>query len=335
MKKVLIIAEAGVNHNGSLPRAIDMVDAAAEAGADLVKFQTFDTALSISRNAPKAMYQITATGNSDSQYEMVKKLELSHQSHDALISRCAEKNIGFFSTGFDIPSINYLVAKNINLIKIPSGEITNYPLLKHISTLGLPLILSTGMAKMGEIEAALEVLCSGNITTAQITVLHCNTEYPTPYSDVNLTAMLTIGRAFGVDFGYSDHSLGIEVPIAAVAMGATVIEKHFTLDKSLPGPDQAASLEPLELTAMVRSIRNIESAIAGDGIKRPSSSEIKNIAVARKSIVALTEIKFGETLTVENIGVKRPGTGITAMDWPKIIGRRAVRDFSPDEVLEI
>ena len=269
--KTLIIAEAGVNHNGDMGLARNLVREAACAGADFVKFQTFDTDANIARCAPKAEYQRNVTGDSESQYEMVKRLELTHQDHRDLVKECDAQGIRFFSTGFDIGSIDFLCTLGLDRIKIPSGEITNLPLLKHIAQKKLPIILSTGMSTLGEIEAALGILLEGGVSRSEITVLHCNTEYPTPMADVNLKTMLSLGTAFNVKIGYSDHTLGIEIPVAAVTLGACVIEKHFTLDKRLPGPDHQASLEPEEFAAMVTAIRNVELAMSGDGIKRPSA----------------------------------------------------------------
>lgn len=331
---VLVIAEAGVNHNGDLDLAKQLIDAAAAAGADLVKFQTFSAERLATQSAPKAEYQTRTTGKTQSQYEMLKELELSPSMHEALIAHCQTKNIGFFSTGFDIQSNDYLAALGAQLFKIPSGEITNLPYLRHVGGFGKPVILSSGMATLGEIEAALDVLETAGVKRANITVLHCNTEYPTPMWDVNLRAMLSIRQAFGVEIGYSDHTSGIEVPIAAVAMGATVIEKHLTLDRNLPGPDHKASLEPNQFAAMVRGIRNIEQAM-GDGIKRPSASEAKNKLIARKSLVAAKPIRAGVRFTAENLAVKRPGTGISPMRWDEVLGRVAGRDFVIDELIEL
>mgnify|MGYP001204321585 CR=1 FL=1 len=332
--KVLIIAEAGVNHNGSLETATKLVDAAAEAGADMVKFQTFSANQLVTTSARKAEYQNQTTDALESQHDMIRKLELSREMHEELIAYCRLCDIEFFSTGFDTQSIDMLVELGLERFKIPSGEITNLPYLRHIGNYGKPVILSTGMATLGEIEAALEVLETSGTHRKQITVLHCNTEYPTPMEDVNLLAMLSIGEAFGVKVGYSDHTLGIEVPIAAVALGATVIEKHFTLNRSLPGPDHQASLEPDELKAMVQAIRNIEKAL-GNGIKRPSPSESKNKAIARKSLVAAIAIRAGESFTDTNLAVKRPGTGISPMRWYEVIARLAIRDFEADELIEL
>lgn len=333
--RTLVIAEAGVNHNGRLDLAKQLVASAAAAGADLVKFQTFIAGKSISRHAPKAQYQKDTTGTDESQYEMVEKLELSRADHLALIEECRHHNIGFFSTAFDQDSFDMLLELGcLNLIKIPSGELTNLPLLRYMTGHGKSVLLSTGMAKLGEIEAAIEVIEAAGTSRDLITVLHCTTEYPTPMEDVNLLAMVSMRQALGVKVGYSDHTPGIEIPIAAVALGATVIEKHFTLDRNLPGPDHKASLEPHELKAMVDGIRNIERAL-GDGIKRPSSSELKNIPIARKSIVASREIKVGELFSAENLGTKRPGTGISPMSWDEVIGRSAQRDFATDELIEL
>jgi len=333
--KTLIIAEAGVNHNGSLELAKQLVASAAAAGVDLVKFQSFLTSKSIARHAPKAQYQKDTTGTEESQYEMVRKLELSRADHTALIEECHRHGIGFFSTAFDPESFDMLSELGcLNLIKIPSGELTNLPLLRYMTRLGKPVLLSTGMANLGEIEAAIEVIEAAGTPRNLITILHCTTEYPTPMEDVNLRAMVSIKQAFGVQVGYSDHTPGIEVPIAAVALGATVIEKHFTIDRNLPGPDHKASLEPHELKAMVDGIRNIECAL-GDGIKRPSSSELKNKPIARKSVVAIRDIKVGELFSTENLGTKRPGTGISPMRWDEVIGRPAPRDFASDELIEL
>ena len=335
MTHTLIIAEAGVNHNGDMEKALGLIKAAAQAGADLVKFQTFKSEQSISQFAPKAEYQKATTGEGESQLDMVRKLELSHEDHFTLAKACEDEGIGFFSTAFDCESLDFLVELGIDRIKIPSGELTNLPLLRHIASKHLPTILSTGMANLGDIEATVEALEEGGIARGNLTILHCNTEYPTPMQDVNLGAMANIGAAFGTDYGYSDHTQGIEIPIAAVALGATVIEKHFTLDRSLPGPDHAASLEPDELAAMVSGIRNVEAAMSGDGIKRPSPSEIGNRSIARKSIVAARPITAGETLSVDNLATKRPGTGISPMRWDDVLGQTAPRDFAADEMIEL
>lgn len=336
MSQVLIIAEAGVNHNGSMENAFKLVDAAVEAGVDYVKFQTFKSEKLVSRSANKADYQIANTGNAtESQLEMLKKLELSHEQHEHLITYCNEKGIQFFSTAFDLESLQYLKDIGLDLVKIPSGEITNLPYLRKAAQLFSEVILSTGMATMDEIRAALQVFLDAGITKEKITILHCNTEYPTRFHDVNLKAMRHIGDEFGTTIGYSDHTLGIEVPIAAVALGASVIEKHFTLDRAMEGPDHAASLEPAELKNMVSAIRNIEKAISGSGLKRPSVSEKKNIAIARKSIVAKKDIKKGSIFTEENITVKRPGTGISPMLWDDVMGKAAKKDFAEDELIEL
>ena len=329
----LIIAEAGVNHNGRIETAGQLIEIAAEAGADLVKFQTFSADRLVTGSASKADYQLETTSTSESQHEMIHKLELSREMHEELIAHCKKCGVGFFSTGFDPQSVDLLAELGLDRFKIPSGEITNLPYLRHIGQYGKPVILSTGMARLGEIEAALESLEASGTPREQVTVLHCNTEYPTPMADVNLKAMLAIRDALGVQVGYSDHTLGIEVPIAAVAMGATVIEKHFTLDRSLPGPDHRASLEPDELKAMVQAIRNIELALSGDGLKRPSPSESKNLEIVRKSLVALVPIKAGEPFTEANLGVKRPGSGISPMRWDDFIGRPANRDYQADELI--
>jgi N,N'-diacetyllegionaminate synthase len=332
--KTIIIAEAGVNHNGDLSLAKQLIDVAAEAGADLVKFQTFCADRLVTRTARKADYQTQTTDGKESQHEMLRRLELSAEMHKDLIAHCAARNIGFFSTGFDIESVNLLVSLGQDHFKIPSGEITNLPYLRHIGQFGRTVILSTGMAILGEIEAAIDVLEQAGTPRAQITVLHCTTEYPTPMDEVNLHAMQSIGAAFGVAVGYSDHTPGIEVAIAAVALGATIIEKHFTLDRKLPGPDHKASLEPEELKAMIAAIRNIEAAL-GDGVKRLTPSESRNKPIARKSIVAGVEIRKGEIFTVDNLAAKRPGTGISPMGWDEVIGRASPRDFAADELIEL
>ena len=336
MNRVLIIAEAGVNHNGDLDNAFKLIDAAVDAGVDYVKFQTFRSENLVSKSAKKADYQIQNTGNStDSQYEMLKKLELSHENHELLINYCKQKNIQFFSTAFDLDSLQYLKEIGLDLVKIPSGEITNLPYLRKAAQLFNKVILSTGMCTMEDIEATINVFLAENISKDNITILHCNTEYPTPMNDVNLKAMLSIQQEFGTEIGYSDHTLGIEIPVAAVALGASVIEKHFTLDNTMEGPDHAASLEPLQLKEMVKAIRNIEQAISGDGLKKPSASEMKNIEIARKSIVASTTISKGEIFTGENVTIKRPGTGISPMKWDEVIGKVASKDFSTDDLIEI
>ena len=333
--KTLIIAEAGVNHNGDMGLAKELIVAAKDAGADLVKFQTFVASNFISSRAPKAEYQKGATDPQESQQEMLRKLELTRGNHLELIDECKKQGIGFFSTAFDKDSVDLLEEMGgFDIVKVPSGELTNLPYLRYLTRHGQQVLLSTGMANLGEIEAAINVVEQAGKSRNQITVLHCTTEYPTQMEDVNLLAMVNIGKAFGVSVGYSDHTPGILVPIAAVALGATVIEKHFTLDRNLPGPDHRASLEPSELKAMVQGIRNIEKAL-GDGIKRASSSELKNKPVARKSIVAARSIKAGEAFSEANLTAKRPGTGISPMRWDDIIGRTASRDFNEDELIEL
>lgn len=329
-----IIAEAGVNHNGNMEMAYDLIDAAKMAGADAVKFQSFIAEEEISQFAPKAEYQKASTSSDESQLDMVKKLELDRSQHEALIARCREMGIQFLSSPFDLKSIALLQDLKVGLFKVPSGEITNLPYLRAVGRCGKPVILSSGMATMDEIEQALQVLDAEMLSREQITVLHCNTEYPTPMQDVNLRAMLTIRDAFKVNVGYSDHTLGMEVSLAAVALGAKVIEKHLTLDRSLPGPDHSASAEPEEFGAMVKAIRNLESAM-GDGIKQPSPSETKNIPIARKSIVAAHDISEGEVLNETNMATKRPGTGISPMKWDQVVGRRAKRNFRKDEMIEL
>ncbi|WWW11949.1 N-acetylneuraminate synthase [Arcobacter cryaerophilus gv. pseudocryaerophilus] len=333
MNKVFIIAEAGVNHNGSIELAKKLIDVAVEAEVDAVKFQTFKTELCISKDAKKADYQVENTKNAtETQFEMVKKLELSEDMHYELLSYCKSKNIMFLSTPFDHDSIELLNDLGLEIFKIPSGEITNLPYLRHIGRLDKKVILSTGMANIGEIEDALNILINAGTKKENITVLHANTEYPTPMEDVNLKAMVTIGNTFDIAFGYSDHTLGIEVDIAAVALGASCIEKHFTLDCTMEGPDHKASLEPDELKAMVKAIRNIELAL-GSSVKKPSKSEIPNMQIARKSIVAKTEIKKGDKLSEENITIKRPGSGINPMRWDEIVGTIATKDYKEDELI--
>jgi N,N'-diacetyllegionaminate synthase len=328
-----IIAEAGVNHNGSIELAKQLIDVAVEAGVDAVKFQTFKAEKLVSKDAKKAQYQQENMQDSDnSQYNMLKKLELDIDTHKELISYCKEKNIMFLSTPFDHDSIEMLDSLGLEIFKIPSGEITNLPYLRKMGGLQKKVILSTGMADMGEIEDALDVLMEAGTKKEDITLLHANTMYPTPMEDVNLKAMVTIGKTFDISYGYSDHTLGIEVDIAAVAMGASCIEKHFTLDKTMQGPDHKASLEPYELQAMVKAIRNIELAL-GSSIKRPSKSETPNIKVARKSIVASKKIKVGEIFSEENLAIKRPGNGISPMRWDEIVGTMATRDSDEDELI--
>ncbi len=332
--KTLIIAEAGVNHNGDISLARQLIDVAADAGADFVKFQTFTADKLVTKNAKKAEYQNQTTDDIESQYTMLKKLELNRDTHEALIKHCKSREIQFLSTAFDTESVDLLLELGLDRFKIPSGEITNLPYLRHIGQYKKPVILSTGMANQDEIEAALNTLEQEGTSRSRITVLHCNTEYPTPMIDVNLRAMLSIRDTFGVKVGYSDHTIGIEVAIAAVALGATVIEKHFTLDRNLSGPDHHASLGPEELKEMVVAIRNIEKAM-GDGIKRPSSSEAKNIPIARKSLVAAKAIRQGDIFCTTNLTAKRPGTGLSPMRWDEVLGCKAPRDFKTDELIEL
>lgn len=331
MKRTLIIAEAGVNHNGDINIAKKLVDAAADAGVDYVKFQTFKADKLVNKDAKQADYQIENTGVVESQYQMLKRLELTDENHHILIDYCDKKGVKFLSTAFDFESIEFLKDK-LDFYKIPSGEITNLPYLIKVAKLKLPIVMSTGMANMQEVKEALAVLIAHGINKKDVTILHCNTEYPTPMKDVNLLAMKTIEKELGVKIGYSDHTLGIEIPISAVTLGATVIEKHFTIDKTMEGPDHKASLEPNELKAMVIGIRAIELAM-GNGIKTPSESEQKNIKIARKSIVALTDIKEGELFNESNITVKRPGNGISPMKWNEVLGSRASRNYKADELL--
>lgn len=332
--KIFIIAEAGVNHNGDLAIAKKLIDAAVDSGADAVKFQTFRAEHLVNPDAPKADYQTRAMGSNDSQYEMLRKLQLDIHDHKELIRHSIKKGIQFLSTPFDLESIDVLDKLGLEIFKVPSGEITNLPYLKKMGGLRKKIILSTGMADLGEIEDALDVLSAAGTPREEITVLHCNTECPTPFEDVNLLAMVTIKHALKVNVGYSDHTAGTEVPVAAVALGATVIEKHFTLDKDMTGPDHSASLEPHELRAMVGMIRNIEKAL-GDGIKRPSASELRNRTAVRKSIVATRRIKKGELLSEEIITTRRPGTGISPMEWDRVVGKTASRDFEEDAFIEV
>ena len=327
---VFIIAEAGVNHNGSVDLALQMVDAAKAAGADCIKFQTFRTEKLVSKNAVKADYQKENTGDG-SQQDMLKKLELTHKDFLQLKAYCDEKEIVFLSTPFDLDSIAFLGEISMPFWKIPSGEVTNYPYLKAIGETGKPVVMSTGMCTLDEIRASIEVL--RQFGADDITLLHCNTEYPTPFSDVNLRAMLTLKETFDVAVGYSDHTTGIEIPIAAAALGATVIEKHFTLDRKMDGPDHKASLEPEELRTLVRSVRHVEAAL-GTGVKTPTESEKKNLPIARKSIVASKAIRKGEVFTENNLTTKRPGTGISPMRWPDIIGRISSRDYDEEDLIE-
>ena len=334
-EKTIIIAEAGVNHNGDKKLAKKLIDAAANAGVDYVKFQTFKAEKLVTKSLSKADYQKDNTGNADSQFNMLKKLELSETDHDELKNYATRKGVSFFSTAFDLDSIKHLKSLGLEHAKIPSGEITNLPYLRAISKNFKKIILSTGMAELFEVQDALNALLDCGTDKENITVLHCTTDYPTAMKDVNLKAMLHIQNEFGVQIGYSDHTLGIEVPIAAVALGARVIEKHFTLSRTMDGPDHAASLEPNELKEMVTAIRNVEVAISGSGIKEPVQAELKNRAVARKSIVAAKEIKQGDVLTEENLTVKRSGNGISPMKWDNVVGTIAKSNFEQDELISL
>lgn len=331
---VLIIAEAGVNHNGDLEMARRLIEVAAEAGADAVKFQTFSADRLVGAEAPLAEYQARNLSGATSQHAMLKRLELGREENQVLIDYAARCGVGFLSTGFDIESVDLLTELGVRRIKVPSGEITNLPYLRHVGRLGKPVLLSTGMATLGDVEQALAALEYAGMLRADITLLHCTTEYPAPMTDVNLSAIHTLREAFGVKVGYSDHTSGIEVAIAAVALGAVVIEKHVTLDRNLPGPDHRASLEPAELQAMVAAIRNVERAL-GDGIKRVTPSESKNRLVARKSLVASRPIRSGEAFSGDNLATRRPGTGLSPMRWDEVIGRRAPRDFAAGEAIEL
>lgn len=329
-----MIAEAGVNHNGDMAIARRLIDAAADAGADLVKFQTFSADRLVAAHAAKAAYQSRATDAAESQHAMLRRLELTRAMHVELIAYCAERGVPFLSTGFDIPSVDLLIELGVDYLKVPSGDLTNLPLLRHVGRAGKSVILSTGMATLLEVEQALKALADAGTPRDRVTVLHCTTEYPTPLADVNLRAMLTMREAFGVAVGYSDHTQGIEVAVAAVAMGARVIEKHFTVDRTLPGPDHQASLEPAELTAMVKAIRQMEIAL-GDGVKQPTAGEAANASVARKSLVAACAIRAGEYFTDVNMTVKRPGTGLSPMLWDQVLGQMASRDFQPDDLITL
>ena len=334
MNKTIIIAEAGVNHNGDIVTAKRLIDAAADSGVDYIKFQTFKADRIVTKNAKKADYQIKNQDKSnDSQFNMLKKLELTEKDHYKLIEHCKKNKIKFMSSAFNIEGLKLLNKLNLDFFKIPSGEITNFPYLNEISKFNKKVILSTGMSNINEIKAALDILTSKKVSLNQITVLHCNTEYPTCFSDVNLNAMINIKNTFNVNIGYSDHTLGIEVPIAATALGAKVIEKHFTLDRNMPGPDHAASLNPIELKSMVKSIRNIENALSGTGLKTPSNNELKNIIPARKSIVAKFKINKGEKFSIENLTTKRPGNGICPMKWNDIIGKKAIKNYEIDDMI--
>lgn len=330
----LIIAEAGVNHNGDIKLAKLLIDAAANAGADLVKFQTFNADRLTTRTAKKADYQVNINHIEESQHAMLRRFELTESAHQEIILHCKKRKIGFLSTAFDIESIDLLLNLGQQCFKIPSGEITNLPYLQHLGQLNKIVILSTGMSSLGDIEAAIDVLEKAGTLRTNITILHCTSEYPAPMTEVNLRAMQAIEKAFGLTTGYSDHTEGIEVSIAAVAMGAAVIEKHFTLDRNLPGPDHQASLEPSELNAMIKAIRNIEKAL-GDGIKRLTPSEARNKIVVRKSLVANCKIKAGEVFTIFNLTAKRPGSGISPMQWNDVLGKKAKRNFLEDELIEL
>jgi N,N'-diacetyllegionaminate synthase len=335
-KHTLIIAEAGVNHNGDLKNAFKLIDVAVEAGADYVKFQTFKSEYLVSAKAKKAKYQIENSRNSsDNQLQMLQKLELSKKDYEKLISYCITKGINFFSTAFDLDSLKYLSEIGLKVVKIPSGEITNLPYLKLAANLFNKVILSTGMSTMAEIHNAVDVFVQKGIQLSDITILHCNTEYPTPMLDVNLMAMLRIKQEIGTDVGYSDHTLGIEVPIAAVALGATIIEKHFTLDRTMDGPDHAASLEPHELAAMVSAIRNIELAMSGTGLKEPSKSEYKNISIARKSIHLNKNLAKDEIITEADLIMLRPGDGISPMEMGVIIGKQVIKNLNKGHKLRL
>lgn len=330
----LIIAEAGVNHNGDINLALEMVEVAADAGADFIKFQTFKADRLATSLAIQSDYQTNNTKILETQREMLVKLELDEMAHQQIIQQCSKSRIGFLSTAFDEISLDFLLGLGISLIKIPSGEITNLPYLRRVAQLGLPVILSTGMSEMTEVHNAIQVLLQGGVKHSDLTILHCTTDYPTKMIDVNLRAILALEHEFKVKVGYSDHTMGIEVATAAAALGATVIEKHFTLDRSLPGPDHAASLEPAELKAMVNAIRNVATAL-GDGFKTPRPAEVANRAVARKSIVAACDIESGELFSVKNITTKRPGTGISPMLWDDVIGRKASMDFKTDDLIKL
>jgi N,N'-diacetyllegionaminate synthase len=332
LDKVFIIAEAGVNHNGSITLAKKLIDEASRCGADAVKFQTFKAENLVTHNAEKAKYQKENTDKDESQFDMIKKLELDSRDHKELLSYCNSKSIIFISTPFDHDSIQLLNSMNMKIFKIPSGEITNLPYLRYIGKLNKKIILSTGMADINEIREALDILIDSGTKKENITVLHANTEYPTPMEDVNLRAMLTIGSIFNVAYGYSDHTQGIEVDIAAVAMGASCIEKHFTLDNDMEGPDHKASLEPDELKAMIKAIRNIELAL-GTHEKKPSKSEAPNIPLVRKSIVASKNISKGDRLSENNLTIKRPGNGTSPMRWDEVIGTNATKDYIKDELI--
>ena len=329
---ILIIAEAGVNHNGELERALQMIDCAAAAGADVVKFQTFDLGDLVTRDAPKADYQRSAA--EETQQQMLGRLQLPRESYPRLLARCAEKGIEFLSTAFDQGSLHFLQDLGMKRCKVPSGEITNLPYLRAIGASGMPIILSTGMASLEEVQQSLQILIAAGAPAQDITVLHCTSAYPTSFANVNLRAMLTMRSELRMATGYSDHTPGIEIAVAAAALGAVVIEKHFTLDRTLPGPDQRASLEPDELEEMIRAIRNVEAAL-GSAIKEPTGPELEMRRVARRSLVAAVPIRKGERFSARNVAAKRPGTGVSPMDWDHIMGRRASRDYEVDDLLEL
>ena len=331
MSKVFVIAEAGVNHNGNIEIAKRLVDAAVWSKADAVKFQTFKAEKIASKNAPKARYQYETAIQSETQYEMLKRLELTEDMHRELIKYCREKGIIFLSSPFDMDSIDLLARLGLEIIKIPSGEITNLPYLRAVAQQKKQVILSTGMSDLQEVKEAVQIL--NQYGTNNITILHCNTQYPTPMDDVNLKAMVKMGEELKLPYGYSDHTLGIEIPVAATALGATVIEKHFTLDKAMKGPDHKVSLEPMEFRMMVQMIRNVENAL-GDGLKKVTQSEKNNVMIGRKSIVAARSIKKGDYFTPENITIKRPGKGISPMEWDTVIGKISNRDYEEDEIIE-
>lgn len=331
--KTLIIAEAGVNHNGSFENAIKLIDIAKNAGADIVKFQTFKTENIVTKDAPTANYQNKSI-NSNTQYDLLKKLELTYEEFTKLKTYCDKQNIIFTSSPFDLQSAEFLMQLNVPYIKIPSGEITNYPLIKYLAKFNKNVIISTGLSTIKEIKWAIDLFTKNGTSLDNISILHCNTQYPTPYEDVNLNVIQTLIKKFKIRVGYSDHTLGIEIPLAAVALGATIIEKHFTLDKTLPGPDQSTSLDPTELKEMITKIRNIEKAL-GSNIKYVTNSEIENLKIVRKSIVASKNIKKGEPFTEDNITTKRPGFGLSPIYWEKVIGKTAKRDFQKDEFIEL
>jgi N,N'-diacetyllegionaminate synthase len=334
MSPILVIAEAGVNHNGSIEVAKRLIDAAVSAGADIVKFQTFKADRLVSKDAEKAEYQKRTTGGNDSQYDMIRRLELDEADHSELMAHCRRSGVEFLSTAFDIESVDILARLGVRRWKIPSGEVTNLPYLRAIGAKREEVLLSTGMCGLGEVEAALTALEAAGTSRSGGVLLHWTTEYPAPVAEVNLKAMETLGNAFHARYGYSDHTEGISIPIAAAALGASVIEKHFTLDRGMEGPDHKASLEPKELAAMVRGIREVEAAL-GDGVKRPTASEMKNRSVARKSIVAARDIKAGEVFGEGNLTTKRPGRGVSPMEWDRVLGRKSARDYRVDEAIEL